>query len=101
MASYLGRNVNLALLIVIIGVVVAIILALLGIVFLITAALTTPGTAATVLVPLALLPAASTAWGKSMMTGPSLPTSTLYSERSPWTTPAHSMRTTCVISVRW
>ncbi len=38
-----------------IGVVVAIILALLGVVFLVTAALTTPGTAATVLIPLAVV----------------------------------------------
>ncbi len=38
-----------------IGVVVAIILALLGIVFLITASLTSPGTAAAVLIPLAVV----------------------------------------------
>jgi len=38
-----------------IGVVVAIILALLGIVFLVTASLTSPGTAAAVLVPLAVV----------------------------------------------
>ncbi len=43
--------------------------------------------------------AGSTAWGKSMMTAPSTPMSTLKSDRSPWTTPAHSMRT--VSWIRW
>src|SRR3546814_4830319 len=43
-----------------------------------------------------LLPAASTAWGKSIITGPSAASSMLYSDRSPWITPAHNMHTTCL-----
>ena len=36
-----------------------------------------------------LLPAALTTCGRSMMTGPSGATSTLYSDRSPWIRPSH------------
>ena len=42
--------------------------------------------------------AMSTDCGKSMMTGPSAPTSTLKSERSPCTTPAATIRTTSRMS---
>ena len=48
----------------------------------------------------ALLPEALTTCGRSMMTGPSGPTSTLYSERSPWIRPTQSMRATCCIRKR-
>src|SRR5690606_42151708 len=40
----------------------------------------------------ALLPAALTTCGKSISTGPSGPTRTLYGDRSPWIRPAHSIR---------
>jgi len=49
--------------------------------------------------PAWLFPAASTACGKSMMTGPSCASSTLNSERSPCTTPATSIRTTSRTSI--